>query len=193
MTESTDPTHCDICKNPITDRWVQDFNDKGEVLESRCAPCDRAKRAKAFQETKRLRTRMVEDAQIHEIYKECDATDYAVLAAFFPIPQEIKAFERDVWFGGLQEIATKAKTKGTSLKKDDLQLLCFTMCGRAMITLDSPTASVTVITAEDSNESRMGFRSIDATADQAIELLRKARELWAQGLRTKEDSEVRYF
>lgn len=193
MTESIDPTHCDSCKSPITDSWVQDLNDKGEVLRTRCEPCDRAKRAKAFQETKRLRTRMVEDAQIHEVYKECDATDYEVLAAFYPIPQEIKAFERDVWFGGLQKIATEAKTKGTSFEKGGFKLLCFTMCGRAMITLDSPTASVTMITDETSKEPRMGFRGIDATAEQAIELLKKARELWAQGLRAKENHKVRYL
>lgn len=184
-----DPTHCDLCRKPIDGCWSQTLNARGEVIESRCMPCDAARRLTAYRETGRLTTRLVESAQIDQALGKRANLD--VLADYETVAPHIKRFERDVWFGGLQALARNAKTKGTSAEANGLKLLCFTMCGRAMMTIDEPDASVTTITEEDSSESRMGLRGIDATADRAVELLIKVRRLWKAGaLKVKDDRGV---
>jgi hypothetical protein len=187
-----EPSHCDACKAPIVGRYVQSFNGQGQSIESRCSACDRLRRVARFEETTRLTTRTLMDAMMSKYDPTPTETDLAVLKAFEEVPRHIALFEGEVWFGGLQDSARKATVKGTSLEKDGFKLLCYTMCGRAMITLEDAEASVTVITTEDGTyRGQMGLQGIDATGAQAVELLSKARNLWASGLRTTEDREVR--
>lgn len=192
-----DPTHCDLCKKPLLDgSYCQSFNGTtGEITETRCVVCDRIKRVDAYKESKILTTSLVMDAQLskwnnkagefQEVYQE-------VVAVYETIKPEIKLFERDVWFNGLQSFAQKAKTKGTSASAEEVKLLCYTMCGRAMITLENKDSSITLITDEDSSENRMGMQGIYATGPNAIALLTRVRGLWDRGsLKMEEDREVR--
>ena len=119
--------------------------------------------------------------------------DTKVASANNHIEAEVKLFEREVWFNGLQDFARGASTKGTSLGgfPDGHTLMCYTMCGRAAITIESPVASVSVLTDETSQESCMGLNGLDGTEEQVIGLLRWARDIWAeQHHMLREDSDV---
>lgn len=186
-----DLTICDKCKKQLDGGWVEMVDPKTrQILETVCVSCDRAQRVEEFRNTGYLSTRLVEQAHINEILKRLQNGDQEILDVFSKIPPEIKLFEQEVWFGGLQTIAQNASTKGTKAEVDDFTLMCFTMCGRAMITIENEESSITLITDEDSSRSCMGWRGMYSTADQAIALLQKARSEWKNGLRPIEDKKV---
>lgn len=188
-----DPTMCDVCKQPIKGSWVTIHDAKTHKrLESRCSPCDAKKRQAQFLKDRRISTRLLMKATLNQAYKQLEEGDQEILDQYERIQPEVAKFQKDVWFGGLQDIARNAKTKGTSAVVGDFKLLCYTMCGRAMVTLDDPKASLTLITAEDAapGDSGMGVQGIDATGEQALELLRRAMMIWADGVRVTEDAEV---
>lgn len=192
--EEQDPTECDICKKAITGSWVTIHDGKtGDRIEARCSPCDDQKRREQFGKDNRISTRLLMKATLNQALKQLEDGDQAIIVQYERLQPEVARFQKDVWFGGLADIARNAKTKGTSATVGDFKLLCYTMCGRAMITLDDPKASLTLITAEDAapGESGMGVQGIDATGDQAMELLRRAMMIWADGVRVTEDREVR--
>ncbi len=116
-----------------------------------------------------------------------------IMASHDRIQDEIGRFETEVWFGGMQAFARAASVKGTLFDAGSISVLCFTMCGRAMMTIHGKDGergcSVTTITEEDSPprseddlEERgrgiMGMRGIDATEAEALSLLRAARGAW---------------
>lgn len=128
----------------------------------------------------------------------CDINDAMVRVAY-----AAKFFEKSVWFGRcayfppLQIISQKSSMKGMSAKNKfktpygDAKFLVYTMAGRAMITLETDKASVTLITDESSSESRMGVQGICATGDQACEIIMAAIETWkANEIEIEEDREV---
>lgn len=120
-----------------------------------------------------------------------DASDYAIEAAAKRLRVDIKELERRFWFGGHQPLAQKAKTKGMKLElADGLVVMTWTMCGRAMITIEDSDASVTAICSEDGRESTMGLQGIDATEEQARSLIERACVAWESGHRLKEDRKV---
>lgn len=183
-----DPTTCDLCKGALDGAWCQTLDEMGAATETRCLGCDKSKLLAEFRKTGRLSTRLVEKALLDQAFgKDADAD---VLLAFGAIPPQIKLFEHEVWFGGLQDFAMSASVKGTSVRGDGLAVLCWTMCGRAMITIEDAEASVTAIADETSNQPTMGWRGIDATVDQAVSLLMRARALWRTGARPTEDRGV---
>jgi hypothetical protein len=188
-----DPTHCDRCKSAVHRGWVQSINYKtGEIIKTLCVGCDEEEAKAYFTETGHLTTGLVMMASLYEARKTESKTDIAIMAAYAPIPSAIRPFLREVWFGGLQRFAQNASVKGTSFHRDDFKLLCFTICGRAMITLENSSSSLTLICEEDREPpGSMSMQGISATGPQAVALLMRARELWAAGVRATEDREVR--
>lgn len=194
-----DPTMCDICNKPIDGSWVVIHDAKtNKHIESRCSPCDDKKRREQFQKDHRISTQLLMKATLNQAYKKLEEGDQEVLDAYALLLPEVKRFQEAIWFGGMQDIARNAKVKGTSVADGDFKILCYTMCGRAMVTLDSPTASLTLITQEDAppvdkhgRQAGMGVQGIDATGPEAFALLERAQKLWATGARTTEDREIR--
>lgn len=200
MTSETEQmATCCLCKKLMAASGMWQSHDReGNLLRTWCSQCDDAERLSAYRKTNRITTRLMSNALMASLDKEYGKPPrpgaevlLAVQQLVDAIQVEVRRFDRDVWFGGLQKIARGAKTKGTSFTAGDFKLLCYTMCGRAMITLDGPTSSLTLITAEDDTESRMGIQGIDATCLEAFALLNRAMKLWADGVRVTEDIEVR--
>lgn len=121
----------------------------------------------------------------------------------------VKTFEREVWYAGVQKIVQDAKTHGMSAKEtlevdgEKVKFLVFASAGRCMITLDTPTRDVTVITAEDEapnsdhrgpkplGEGPMGLQGIHATEAQAVALLEAAIAAWKRGeIKLVQDTKV---
>lgn len=124
---------------------------------------------------------------------------------------EAKLWERAVWFGGtepdrddtlteddqygfrnykegvkpkagLQAFVDAAEYKGYKAKVGDVEYLSYTMCGRSIFQIDAPDdVSVGIILDEDSPSARGGIKSISATRDQAIALIRQAISDWQAG------------
>lgn len=193
------PKACDKCHADLDGKaTVQKFvNDK--VVRTVCVDCDQAERHAKFKETGVLSTWLVEAEVIKDAWRNVGdrpsgpPADAAVMEAYKSIEAAIKTFEQEVWFAGLQEFARKAKTKGTGAEAEGVKLMCYTMCGRAMITVEDENATVTVITLEDElpPKTPMGFRGIHATKDQALGLFTRVGELWkAKKLALKEDRNV---
>lgn len=66
--------------------------------------------------------------------------------------------------------------------------MTWTMCGRIMLTVDSPEHSITVMGNDHLSDSELepnhngcGFRGIDATADEAVRLLGLAAKAGLEG------------
>lgn len=59
--------------------------------------------------------------------------------------------------------------------------------GRCLIEIESTTARITLITAEDEDALRMGVQGIDATEYDAIDLLNRAEMAWRSGVLTLTD------
>lgn len=138
---------------------------------------------------------LLDGAPIEELeefkYKVDAYLDYSKIC------KSIKEFESNVWFSGLKKIINKSKRKGVSAKNTPVKgfvVLTYSMCGRTMITIENEQASVTMMCAEDSETPSMGFRGIDATAEQAIFLIQLAIDLYKDGsLDFKDDDEVSYL
>lgn len=95
-------------------------------------------------------------------------------------------FECHVWFNGLQRAVRDSGCTDMSSGKvltpiGDLTLVTFCSAGRCVLQIDSDVARLTLITAEDEDEARMGVRGIDATEEQALELLATIVAAWKHG------------
>lgn len=111
----------------------------------------------------------------------------------------IKEFEREVWFGGLQEWLQAEPTRGMSHRPSSwdrlrdipaVGVLTFVTAGRAVITLQRGDAIITVIAAETGSDDRIGLQGIHATEEQAIGLLRDAIAQWKAGRKPVADKSV---
>jgi hypothetical protein len=196
--------NCDRCQCELDDEkdytsqnYTYEKGAKESTLVSvHCFNCQKEETIDRYLKTGRLTGSLIGHAELAEIYQETrratirDAYQRA-LGSRNRIRSLVKEFESRVWFGGLQKLAQNAKTKGTSFEHKDFKFLCYTMGGRAVITLDTPKAAVTVITAEDSTEPVMGLNTLDATEEQAMAILETAIRLWAADHRVQEDQEVR--
>jgi hypothetical protein len=95
-------------------------------------------------------------------------------------------FERVVWFGGLQKAvrATNVSAlKGTFVAEtgETVEVTTFCSGGRCVIQIETSADRVTLITAEDESEPRMGVQGIDATEETALRLLAATTSAWAAG------------
>ena len=101
-----------------------------------------------------------------------------------------EALETEVWFdGGLQRQIQNSPERGLSVENDDFSALVYSIAGRTMITLSDKEKGiqVTLITGDDeprqeNGKGRMGIQSVDATAEDAVALINKARLLQRDGL-----------
>jgi len=114
----------------------------------------------------------------------------AVRESYERVTAGIKAFESEVWFGGLQALVRSCDSSGMSLVHEGTSMLTFCSAGRAMITVQDEDGEITVIADETSNESRTGLQGLHGTEKHVLSLLERARSAWASGARPRPDREV---
>lgn len=202
-----DITHghpCSSCHKPCNSGFVTFYDVKtGSVKRVICHSCDTEERYADYCKTNHITTYLWTDALLsflnarefglngikrptRERWRNvCEIHDAMVRVNYVT-----KLFEKNVWFascawsGSLQSVAVHSQTKGMSSQKKfktpfgEAKFLLYTMCGRAMITLETDDASVTLITDETSSESCMGVRGICATGEQACGIITAAIEAW---------------
>lgn len=59
-----------------------------------------------------------------------------------------------------------------------------------MIQMEKGNQRITVITAEDEDESRMGTQGIRATKEEALALIQQGIDLWKAGHRPKDSKSI---
>lgn len=189
-----EPTHCDDCGAPLDNGY--NYRYKGDkIVRATCFPCNSKEMLKEYSETKRLRTHLIEDNSLklyhtdmkkdwhfdNNKFLEDLKTRIDIQLSYTRIFDKIKEFEREVWFKGLQDKVKASSVKGVSAHTNIFNNFCvltYSMCARTMITIEDDKKSVTLITEETSPESRMGFRGVDATEEEAISLIQLAIELY---------------
>lgn len=197
--DETTPT-CATCERVCEGGWVDTLDPTtGRTLRTVCARCDRDARFDEYVRTGRLSTWLVDEVAMRHYYLtegpaarrskvERPALVREIHAKVEALHGEVERFGREVWFGGLQAFVRGQRVKGgraaTPIESGigsigAVKLLTYAMCGRAMITLEAASCSVTLITDETSADARMGLRGIDATADEARALLGAVRAEWA--------------
>lgn len=188
MENHKNTTHCDSCKAELNGFWSSAYDEDGNLSSVLCRKCDKEKTKAEYEKTGILTTRYVTDMTLDAISKD-KWKDPPM-----PFYDEIKYFEKHSWFNGIQSTVQKSSTKGMKAEAKGLTMLTYTIAGRAMITLEEDNASITLITAEDEMESRMGLQGICATEKQAKNILLKANMLWRNrednGFFLKEDRKV---
>jgi hypothetical protein len=111
----------------------------------------------------------------------------------------VERFQKLVWFDGLQRIVRRSSTFGLSSQKKFhtavglARMLVGSTAGRALMTIETDDASVTVIADETAapGESKMGIQGISATEDQAMEILMGTTTAWAANeIQMQQDGEV---
>lgn len=191
---------CSTCPATKLNAYSARCDANGEVQRVVCFECDRGERLAEFDTNKVLTSRLAMDAALKGdescpsfLDKDLErrARWIEINAASKRIHTEIKAFERVVWFGGLQAQDAACEWKGMKHDADGLLVMSYSMCGRTMITMERGDVSVTVITATDESEPRMGMQGIRATEADAVKLLRDVCSLWtAGGIRMMPDGKV---
>lgn len=187
VNEAQDPTHCNRCRASLdrgwSERWVND--KRTEVV---CFDCNDREQIGRYLESSVITTSLWTRAVIEGARAEYGRASTLPLAlrrvlldvnaSVSRIQTEVKRFEHDVWFGGLQAQARAATHRGFRADVDGLTALVYSMCGRVMITIEAAdeSHSVTVIAAEGADESTMGIQGIRATEEQAVALLTACRE-----------------
>lgn len=211
--------NCTLCNASIEYSYVNCYNEQGELIEVHCHNCEKARNLEKYLESFRLSESLITNTTL-DLYDIGCPWDYnnpprhktirAILEgpyseilmlktkidiylSYTNISTEIKRFESMVWFNGLQKIIRNSSNRKISAKCKDLKCLTFSMCARTMITLENEENSVTMMCTEDSEESTMHFRSIDATEDQAIDLIDTCIKLFVEGkLEFEEDNDISY-
>jgi len=190
---TTEQHICAVCQRDCTDLgWVQRIADD-KVTRTTCTECDADERFRRYADTGYIDTWLMTQAMlVAEGYGRNKSAERRKLSldihgACDGLRELVNRFELVVWFGGMQKFARDSKYKGTSAAKPvaspwgEVKVMCYTMCGRAMITLDAPSCDVTVITEEDASESRMGLNGLHATAAEARGLLQAVIDAWTRG------------
>ncbi len=207
METDTDQRVCSACNRSTTSGIVEHYEGK-RLTRVTCASCDMTERYDAFAKTARLSTWLITDAALltyraaERPRPEADtqpqrfALARQIRASLDALRDDVKTFEREVWFQGLQKTVQQARTKGLSggvvpSALGPLKVMAYAMAGRAMVTIDGPECSVTVITEEDSRSPRMGLQGVSGTAPQACVMLHAVIAAWRVGAVTMtEDSGV---
>jgi hypothetical protein len=183
-----------------------------ECKEVICFKCDKKETLSDFLKTKVLTTRLIMDnsmdlfyyvesirdpkrIQIQDLSElESLKTKLEIQIASLKIQEKIKAFEKKVWFAGLQEKVLATKCRGVSAKLKThcyLSVLTYTIAGRTMITIEDKDSSVTCVADETSKESRTGLQGINAKLNDGLDLMDLAIELYEnKTLKFKDDDKV---
>ena len=189
--DQDNPT-CTVCGKTDLRSWTLTIRDN-VCVAAHCSDCEDARTLAAYREDGVLTSRNTLSASLIAFYarearerRPCDPMWLDIADATKRLTTHVKAFDRDVWFGGLQ--AQYAKTKhGLSCAPfqtdiGECGMLVGGSGGRAMMTLTVGDAMVTVITDETSKTSRMGLQGIHATEAQAVAILTGALHAWRKGL-----------
>lgn len=199
-TEETtkDPTNCDRCRANLERGWSE---RDGVRVEAVCFACDTGERREAYAETDVFTTKIMTAAAIYSVRLEYgrenrDPLLDRALRDTQAIRTAAKAFERDVWFAGLQDDVRKAPTKGSraSFTIGDVPcvLLAWACAGRVLFTFEPEDDSyqVTLITAEDETRPVMGIQGVSATRAQAVALIDAATAALRGGVGFTRDNKV---
>jgi len=107
------------------------------------------------------------------------------------ISECVKAFERSVWFGGLQDFIVKKAVSGHEARYKDLRVMSYYMCGAARFQIELPDGSRVTLQTLENEKSGMGLFGIDATETQAIDMLSRVTAAWEFGkLKFKADQTI---
>lgn len=92
--------------------------------------------------------------------------------------QYAKNFERLVWRRGFGEIVDKSTKKGMSGTFGDVKVTSYVMAGRVLIQLERGGVRFTMIGQDVVDDPRMGFQSVDGTADELAAIVDDAILFW---------------
>lgn len=113
----------------------------------------------------------------------CEDEDFNV--AMERLNAAARSFEVQVYEHGLKDLIHKSKARGMSGQFGEVNLMSWVMCGRLMVTFEAPNRrnpknndTFTIIGNEPPEESGLGFRSICATADRALEMVDTVMNIW---------------
>lgn len=217
-TESSDPTHCDICKTSLEGRAYCERWRGDQRIGVLCRDCDIKQKKAEFARTDVLTTGLSVEAALHAYRVEegrvpRDPVLMRFHAAMDEVQAEVRLFEADVWYRGMRAKVKDAHFRGFSapfqvydtrhfdpavtstLPKLAAKAMCWSCAGRTMITLEfeDESAQITVITADDGMGAIMGIRGILATKQQALDLLVCARFALRGGAAFTRDDKVGMF
>lgn len=177
----------------------------GKRCDYRCLDCSERERWVEYEQTRILRTRLLEDAA-HEAWLRRNHYPEGwkrlptapgllteVIQANEALHDAAKTFEREVWFKGLQTQVQLAKLHGQSVRTDQLKWLVFTSAGRCLNTLEDlkDGHSITFITAEDSDECAMGVQGVEGRFGDVMQLVQLALRVWKANPQVVGDEKVR--
>ena len=186
-----DKKTCATCGLDCSGYYVENFNIKAKTSVVSCKECDRKKAIQEWRETGVLNTHLMMDAAIQgelanwsdlarnaRLAKDDIPTYHRINKSVDLIQEEVKLFEREVWFRGLQQQVRRAWS-GLSGEVGGCKVMALACAGRAMVTMEYKDTEITVITTDDdSTESRMGIQGLLGTEGQILGILRAVRGAW---------------
>lgn len=196
---------CHDCGADVTFKgYCFTYSSSGGVAKLtriQCVDCDMGERFERYKKTEVIDTKLLVAATLDSMrddYKEVRFLRYlpwscAIHASSEAINAHVKAFEREVWFGGLQEWVQASEMRGASAQVGDIKINALASAGRWRATINGPNEDyyIDVLCAEDATKSTMGLNTIRATEEQAISLLKTITRAWKDGtFRLAEDTKV---
>lgn len=178
-------------------------NDKvTRVQHRKCA--DNAAREE-FKKTGKLSTSLMMSAQLNvrraDLHAHC--VDDDIVAATRRLEIDVKRFEIEAWFGGvdsevvkskwdwegfvltyprvedsLQSIIEDSPHRTIAAKLDDIDVTGQEMAGRALVELENKVARITLITAAGEQGPRMGIQGVDGTETEFRRMIHAVRKGW---------------
>ncbi|MGK3981204.1 hypothetical protein WMF38_56935 [Sorangium sp. So ce118] len=161
-----------------------------------------------YAKTSVLTTQVMVRASIENVHREygkgvTDPVERDLLARAWAATEAVqraaKDFERDIWFGGLAEKVRAAEHRGWragfEITGERHDVLVWSCAGRVVFTIEPVDESrhISVICAEEGEESTMGIKGICATEQQAIVMLLGVCAAWERGMRFERDDKVGMF
>lgn len=175
-----DNSYCARCQLAIRDNQpcIEFFRGK-ERVRVLCGPCDVDELLEKYDRSGRICNRLATEVQWANICGTGLRPDFA------PIQRDLERVYAAVmdfsplWPQVVAASDAEPKLRGLSLELEPgTKVMTWTMCGRIMLTINSPGHSITVMGNDHLSNSELelshngcGFRGIDATADEAVRLL----------------------
>jgi len=197
---------CGVCGVACERGYSMSIDPKtGKRYDYRCLDCAERERWVEYEQTRILRTRLLEDAGYEDWLRRNDYPDgwtppmvtgdllTEVIRAKEMLHEAAKTFECEVWFKGLQTKVRAAEVHGQRVETERLKWLVFTSAGRCLNTLEDlkDHHSITLITAEDGDECVMGVQGVEGRFEDVLELVGLALRVWESGPQVVADEKVR--
>jgi hypothetical protein len=183
-----DPTNCNRCNASLERGWSERYKGN-ELIESICFSCSDKENIEQYEKTEILTLKITMCAKMDEIHRKYGEPLKLksnilnkILTSCQNIENEIKLWERDVWFNHLQSKVKKAEFRGWRLDFNGGYVLVYSIAGRTQFTIESENNKyqISLLTREDSTDPVMGLNSINATEAQAIKLLVDSRKAFTE-------------